>query len=122
MKLKARGDKPVQVCLLSGHCIMVPPEGREVAQMFLDEAFRQGCIPVEIAAEDMTAKETGTQGVGRDEIIANGIKEMLERGDELTGAGLPNLKTLSKDVGFAVEREEMVAIFNRLSEEAKNLE
>ena len=121
MKLKSPTDEPVQVALLSGHIIRIPHEGREVPQRFLQDAFKAGCLPVSV---DTGAIQGGadvggeSSGKTRGEIIIGAIKTLLESGAEMTAAGLPNLKELSKVAGFTVERNEMVDAWNAVQEEA----
>lgn len=118
MWMKSRDEKGTQVALLSGHCCFIPKEGREVPGMFVDEAFRNGCVPCDVKTEDIPQAPKQTIDKGRDDLIVSAIKVMLERGDEMTAQGFPNLKTLAKETGFTVEREEMVKLFNAMVEEA----
>ena len=121
MKLKSPTDEPVQVALLSGHIIRIPPEGREVPQRFLQDAFKAGCLPVSVDASSVQEEDAGNDegsGKTRGEIITGAIKTLLESGAEMTAAGLPNLKELSKVAGFTVERNEMVDAWNAVQEEA----
>lgn len=119
MKLKSLGDKTTQVALLSGHCIVVPPEGRDVPQMFVSEALRCGCVPMGIEEDDVKPAGNVPEGKEKGQIIVDGIKAMLEADCNLTGAGLPNLKDLAKQVGFTVSREEMVAAWDVIQKEAE---
>lgn len=118
MWMRSRDEKGTQVALLSGHCCFIPKEGREVPGMFVDEAFRSGCIPCEVKDEDIPHAPKQVSDKGREEIIVSAIKVMLERGDEMTAQGFPNLKSLAKETGFTVEREEMVKLFNAMVDEA----
>lgn len=121
MKLKSPTAEPVQVALLSGHIIRIPHEGREVPQRFLQDAFKAGCLPVGVDIEDVAGSVAGqdeSAGKTRGGIIRDAIKAMLEAGAEMTAAGLPNLKELSKVAGFTVERNEMVDAWNAVQEEA----
>lgn len=118
MFLKSRTTEPVQVALLSGHCILVPPEGRQVPRMFLDEAFRCGCIPVQVQA-DVLGGQGPQEDADRSDLIKNAMKAMIERGEPMTQQGLPNLKTLATEVGFVVTKEECVNLFAELVAEAE---
>lgn len=118
MWMKSRDEKGTQVALLSGHCCFIPKEGREVPGVFVDEAFRNGCVPCDVKTEDIPQAPKQTIDKGRDDLIVSAIKVMLERGDEMTAQGFPNLKSLAKETGFTVEREEMVKLFNAMIEEA----
>lgn len=120
MKLKSPTETPVKVALLSGHIINVPPEGREVPQKFLADAFKAGCLPAEVDASEVN--EIGSDepsGKDRNEIIVESIKQMLEDGAEMTAStGMPNLKDLSRVAGFTVNRNELVDAWNSLQAEA----
>jgi hypothetical protein len=117
MALKSRTKEAVQVALLSGHCIVIGPEGRDVPPMFLDEAFREGCIPVGVVVPDSKLKSEPS-GAERNDLIKNGIKQYLEKGETLTNSGLPRLPILSGIVGFTVTKEENATLFNELQLEA----
>ena len=119
MILKSQTKEPVQVALLSGHCMVVGPDGVEVPPMFVAEAFKSGCIPVDVAPEEV--KSTLVEKTGKDkmELIFDGIKKMLEADCVLTGAGMPNRKELSAIVGFHVTAEELTSAWNLLEAETK---
>ncbi len=119
MNLKAPHGKAVQVHLESGHCLVVPPEGRDVPQMFVAEAMRHGCLPVELSAADVASNRQENQEKSKTELIENAVKAMLEEGCPLTNAGLPNLKELSKRVGFTVTAVELGEVWAKLEAEAK---
>jgi hypothetical protein len=112
MKLKSPTDETLHVALLSGHAIAIGPEGRDVPRLFLQAAFIAGAV--HCGAQE----ETAATANGRMESIKQGIREMLEQGAELTGAGLPNRKALSAAVGFAVESAELGDAWSELVAEA----
>lgn len=117
MKLKSSWDTPVQVALLSGHTIVVGPEGRDVPKMFISEAFKRGCIPINVEVEDLDADNVDLIGEKKIEAIVEGMKEMLNNDCKLTGAGLPNLKDLAKVTGFYVSKLEAFEAWNVLETE-----
>ena len=120
MRLKSPGDEPVKVGLLSGHIINIPPEGREVPQRFIKEAFQAGCLPAEVDSKKVGGqKDDEPTGKERQELIVDAIKAMLESGANMTTEGMPNLKQLSKDVGFTVNRKEMIDAWNILEDLSK---
>ena len=119
MKLKSPGDEPVQVALLSSHCLVVYPEGPEVPPMFRKEAFKQGCIPVGVGGDEVSGPPEQEPNKGRMEMIKDTVKKMLEADCKLTGAGLPNLKELSKETGFPVTAVELGEVWKELEEEAQ---
>jgi len=118
MKLKSPTDQPMQVGLLSGHCISVPPEGRDVPQMFIAEALKCGCLPEGVSAEEAKGKAPDPQGADRTGLISAAVKKMLEDGCSLTGAGLPHIKEVSKAAGFTVSAVELTEVWRKLEEEA----
>lgn len=119
MKLKSPKETHIQVALLSGHCLVVPPEGREIPQMFVQEAFKQGCVPMETDVEEFNRAVNETQAKSKKEIVTAAVKQMLEEGDKLTGTGMPNLLALSRLVGMQVTKEELVEIMQELEKEVK---
>jgi hypothetical protein len=119
MILKSQTEQPVQVALLSGHCMVVGPEGIEIPAMFLSEAFKMGCIPVDVDPEVVKAAPPKPASKEKLELITDGVKKMLEADCVLTGAGMPNRKELSTLVGFPVTAEDLTAAWTILEAETK---
>jgi len=118
MQLKSSTGKPVQVALLSSHTIVVPPEGCEVPKMFLQEAFKMGCVPIEVDIEEV--KDDGAlTGARKISVIVETIKKMLNDGCKLSGTGLPNLKEVSAATGFHVTKIEVAEAWNIIEAETK---
>ena len=120
MELKSPTDEPISFALLSGHGIRIGPEGREVPQMFIKEAFAHGAIPVGVDASEFSESESGNSGESQpEEILIDGIKKMLvENAKDFTGAGLPNRNVLSGIVGWNVSVQELSAAWAKVQEAA----
>ena len=119
MFLKSPYDYPIQVCLLTSHAIVIPPEGREVDQRFLTEAFKLGCIPGDMQAEDVDTTFENNQEKSRDELIVEGLKKMLEDGCELDGTGRPSRDELSTRIGFNVGKVAFGKAWLQVEQEAQ---
>lgn len=114
MQLKSPTHQAVHVALLSGHSIVIGPEGRDVPKEFVKEALIRGAIPVGEQAE----QAPDTSGDRMKAIIA-GVKTMLVSApDKFTDDGLPNRKTLGQVVGFSVSAEEASSAMVALESEA----
>jgi hypothetical protein len=112
MKFIPPGDKPHMIGLTSGHTLVIDPKGTDVPPMFRKKAIADGCTPVGVGAEDIKAAE----GPKRSELISDGIQKLLDGDDEaaFNADGKPNLKALSKIVGFNVQRDELDAVWDKL--------
>lgn len=116
MKLKSPTEEPIHVALLSGHAIVIGPEGRDTPKEFIRDAMIKGALPAEMSVSDI---DTEAGGPDRMQSIVSGIKTMLESApDKFTAEGLPNRKTLAQIVGFQVSAEEAAAAMKLLEAEA----
>lgn len=61
MFVKPGRGKAVHVALLSGHALVVPPEGREIPQGFAAAAMAAGCVPAETSTRRRSRKRTIAQ-------------------------------------------------------------
>lgn len=120
MKLKSPSIIAIHVALTSGHAITIGPEGRDVPQMFIKDAFSKGAIPAEMEAEDFSGKEQENSiEKPKEELLQDGIKRMLvENAEDFTGAGLPNRKVLSGIVGWNVSAPELADAWAKVQEQA----
>lgn len=117
MKLKSPTDEPIHVALLSGHSIRIPPEGRDVPEMFRRDAFAAGAIPVTASIADFSAPEEEAIDDSKLALLIAGVQKMLvENAEDFTGAGLPNRKVLSGIVGWNVSVQELSAAWAKVQE------
>lgn len=120
MELKSPTDKAIHVALLSGHSIVIGPEGRDVPEMFRQEAFARGAIPVTAKAEDFQHESTDQVEPSLIAQLVEVIKKMLlENPEDFTGAGLPNRKKLSSIAGWNVSVQELSAAWEELQKAAE---
>lgn len=120
MRLKSTTETPVHVALLSGHSIVIGPEGRDVPEMFRQEAFARGAIPYDAKAEDFQYVSTEPLEPTLVTQLAEVIKTMLvEHPDDFTGAGLPNRKKLSALAGWNVSVQELSAAWEEVQKAAE---
>ncbi|MDP3971311.1 MAG: hypothetical protein Q8P61_00165 [Candidatus Nanopelagicales bacterium] len=114
MQLKSPTDTPIHVALLDGNAIRIGPEGREVPIPFRKRAFAEGCIPMDVKAEDMSAPMAEPTEHSRAELLKSALRLLKAEGTPLTGAGLPNRNTVSKTVGWPVTAIELTDAWNSL--------
>lgn len=109
MKFKSPSEEPMHVALISGHSIVIEPEGTEVPAIFQKEAIARGAMPVGI--EEAAPLEG--QKFDRAQVIKDAINQMLDSADEesFTNDGKPDLRKLRGIVGFTVSREEADKLF-----------
>lgn len=124
MFMKSITGKPVHVALISGHSILIPPEGREVPPELVSDVLKSGHVAaVERAktaqATDEAQAVDGAQD-GKLERIKAAIKAALDAGDEsfLTDKGIPDARKLEKLVGEPVSAAERDAAWKALQSEA----
>ena len=109
MKFKSPSSEPLHIALLSGHAIVIQPDGTEVPALFQKEAIARGAVPLGIEEAAPLAGQT----FSRAQAIADGINSMLDGDEEdnFTNDGKPDLRKLRAIVGFHVAREEADKIF-----------
>ena len=116
MFLKSPTENHVHVPLLSGHCIVIGPEGRDVPAMFRAEALKKGCLPAGVEQDDLKSDQ---QEPGKDlrEHLKEVLLKMMISGCPLTGAGRPVLKDVSKEAGFNVIATDVADIWPEVQAE-----
>lgn len=120
MKFKSPTDTPVYVSLLSGHCAVVGNEWRDLPPILHRKALEEGCITDNMDQASIDAKvESAQTGKSHHDILVETIKAMMAnpQSDDFTAADLPNLKKLSKTVGWNVNREEMMQAVQAIADE-----
>lgn len=112
MKFRSPSSEPLHVALTSGHTVVVPPEGVELASMFQREAMARGAV-----LADGGTDEVHTQILSRQLTIKEAMIAMIAGAskDDFTADGKPNLVRLKTVTGFQVSREEADAVFDELS-------
>jgi hypothetical protein len=113
MKFKTPGDQPLMIALTSGHTLVVEPTGSDVPVQFRKEAIARGCAPVGVGVEAPIPTNDEPKRV---ELIEAGVQKLLDSDDDssFNADGKPNLKALSKIVGFNVQRDELDAVWDKL--------
>lgn len=116
MKFYAPGDEPVMVALLSGHSVVIEPEGTELEPRFHKEALAQGCRPEGSSAGEGFDR---TAVFDRRKVIRAAIETLLDSSDPeaFTNDGVPALRKVTEAAGFQVSREERDAAWAELSVE-----
>jgi hypothetical protein len=112
MKFRSPTDEKVYVAMTNGHAAVVGPEFRELPEILHRKALEEGCITDNM---DEATIKSRTEGAApsktNHEILIDAIEEMSKNpqdGEFVPSTGLPNLKKLSKRVGWNVSREEMM--------------
>lgn len=119
MKFFAPSQTPVHIGLTSGHTahILPEPEGTELEPMFHREAIARGCNPEGVAKAP--AADASVQ-FDRAKVIKEALDAMLDGKDEadFKKDGTPDLRMVTKRVGFTVQREEVEAIWTAMQDGA----
>lgn len=120
MKFKSPSDQPVYIAMLSGHAAVIGNEWRELPPFMHREALAAGCITDNMDAETINAmvNDAAPKDSNHD-ILVRAIKAMMDDPQEgdFTGAALPNLKHLSKRVGWTVNKEDMMQAVHAIANE-----
>lgn len=115
MKFYPPADQPVQIALTSGHITVVEPAGTELETRFQREAIALGCMP------EGVEREKPQEGAGFDKMAAiiDTINIMVDDGDEgeFTSDGKPDVRALSRRVGFTVSRGERDTAWDTVSDD-----
>ena len=118
MKFFAPTEHPVYIGLTSGHTVVVnpQPEGTDLDPMFQREAVARGCIPEGVQA----AAPIATAGFSRKDAITKALKEMMDGSnpDDFKKDGTPDLRQVSRRVGFQAQRDEVEAAWAEVSKAA----
>lgn len=113
MKFRSPTDEPVHVALTNGLTAQVTPEGVDLDPVFHREAIARGCVPATLTAADVTAMEQRPADpvFDRKAVIAKAIQDMLDgtNPDDFKKDGTPNMRQVSRRVGFQVHRDEVDA-------------
>jgi hypothetical protein len=120
MKFRAPSDKPVYLCLTSGHSAVIGNEWRELPILLHRKALEEGCVTDNMDEATIAAKiESAIPEQSKHEILLGIVKEMMANPKEgdFTAADLPNLKRLSGQAGWSVSKEEMMQVVHSISSE-----
>ncbi len=123
MKFKAPSDQPVYIAMLSGHSAVIGVEWRELPVFMHREALAAGCITDNMDAETIAAKiDHAAPKDSNHDILVRAIRAMMDNPKEgdFTNADLPNLKALSKVVGWTVNKEEMMQAVHAIASEGED--
>lgn len=119
MKFFPPTDEPVSVNLTSGHTANILPEGTELDPMFHREAIARGCTPEGI--EKPKAPDTKPE-FDRNAVVRKALNDMLDGQDphDFKKDGTPDLRAVTKRVGFQVSREDVEANWAELTADDKD--
>lgn len=130
MKFRSRrDDEVIRIASTSGHICLVGNEFVEVPEHMEADAYSAGCVSEALynsiradMEKDAKAQAAliggGLTAEQKHEAIKVAIGSMLDSNDEgsFTKDGLPNMKVLAKQTGFALSKEEMEAAWAEVSE------
>ncbi len=123
--MKFRHPTGVRLASTAGHVTTIGPEWRELRADMHREALAHGCECDQNTirtrpAEPAKASEQAVVPLDETAAIRAALIAMVERNgeDDFTDAGNPNLKTLSRQAGFKVEKQAALAVWHQLEAEA----
>lgn len=116
MKFFPPTDEAVQIGLTSGHMAIVEATGTELHPSFHKEAIARGCMPEGIGR----APQEPAVGFDKMATIIEAMQAMVDDGieAEFTGDGKPDVRALSKRVGFTVSKGERDGAWDAVADEA----
>ena len=123
IKFRSGTDKDVQINLDSGYSATVTPEWCEIHPMFHRDAIALGCITDNMTAEAIALHhkvgDLNAPMLDRKAKIRDVLHAMILDGDQddFTQSGHPDLRKVRSRVGFGVERDEMLAVWNEIKED-----
>lgn len=114
MKFRSPTDEPIFLSLTTGHTVVVPREGIELAAMWNKTAVANGCIPGTMTDEEAVLLASGgpeaadLPGFNREAEITKALNKMLDSTEEgmFRNDGKPDLRKLNALLGFQAAREE----------------
>ncbi len=131
MFMKSITGEPVHVGLISGHSIVITPEGRDVPPLLIGEVLKSGKVAtverVHVGQDGAPSADAlaliGAQQTAQGEKnarIKDAIKNALDAGDEtfMSEKGIPDARKLDKLVGEPVSAAERDRAWAELQAEA----
>lgn len=108
------GAQELQIALTSGHTCLITEDGNEIPALFHKEAIAKGCRIENVVDAKV---DSADPQFDRRAKIAEAIDDMVDAGDqeEFTNDGKPDVRAVSKRVGFNVTREERDEIWTAMS-------
>ena len=127
MKFRSPTETPVYLALHTGHTAVVRREWADLDPIFHAAAFEKRCecdkggviAPQDVAIE--AAEVSEARFASTDDHYRAALKTMLERNEEgdFTKDGLPNIKSVSKVVGFVAVKEDVLRVYRDMVAEAE---
>lgn len=117
MKFLPPENQPVQIALTSGHIAIVEPEGTDIPKIFHKQAIALGCLPEGVERE----ASADAKPFDKSSAIIEAMYAMVDDADEseFTGDGKPDVRALSKRVGFTVTRDERDVAWEAVGDDSK---
>jgi hypothetical protein len=113
---------PVRVASLTGHVVLVGPDGADVPDILVDEAKQHGCAlesditpTFGLSAARRVPKEDieiDVTGGGRRQLLEQALARIVERNNpgEFTAAGQPRVSAMRREMGGDVSFEEIQSL------------
>lgn len=106
----------------TGHCIRFERQKpTQVPGHLVAECIKNGCAPtsdLDLPAEDeVTNKQVvPPSGMERSDLIGAALENIIRENerDDFTSAGQPNIKRLEKRLGFDVNKQEVIPVWDEL--------
>lgn len=124
--MKFRHPTGTRIASTNGQVVLVGPDWRPLHVDLHREALAKGCECDQrtIRTSDPvapTGSESAVNPLNEEALIRKALIVMVQRNeeDDFTGSGTPNLNTLTKEVGFKVDKQTALAVWHQLEEEAK---
>lgn len=128
---KFRSLAPVRISSITGHVVIIEPEGTNIPDVLVAEAVARGCVPCEgeelklatpanvepeVADDDGHELDEGAKQTAIDMAII----ELIAANDEtkFTGNGKPKVAAVRDIVEFDITADEIAEAFDRVSSTA----
>ena len=109
LKFCAPGDEPIPVRTLSGHSVMVSPEGTDVHPRFRAAAVAAGCELVSGGTRRSAKKAPEQPQATKHDLICEAIVKLIEQKggiDQFGDDGKPDVRELKEVAGFGLSASE----------------
>ena len=116
MKFRSPTDDAIHVALTNGMTANITPEGIELDPIFHREAIARGALPEGVAGAPAAPADPVFI---RKDAISKALMAMLDGSDpkDFKNDGTPDLRQVSKRVGFQADRDEVAAAWAEVSAE-----
>lgn len=120
LQFRSPDEKLVHVSSTFAQSAVVGPEWRELPASLHRLALEKGCISSAMSEESINPSHATPRVDGVEERLRAVLIEIRDNPgeDDLTKAGIPNMNTLAKKVGYGINRDDALRVWAEVKGDA----